>query len=154
MGCVLLLSTSLPSRAAELRVVIEGVASSTGTIIAGLYDSQENYVRAVGESSRVMVNDSNRLIGITLRARGRSQPIVFSDLQPGNYSVIVFHDENDDGKLGKNALGLPIEAYAVSNNARGLMAAPDFEDAAVRVDDRNEVIRITLVYLRALSDRP
>jgi uncharacterized protein (DUF2141 family) len=66
----------------------------------------------------------------------------------------VFHDENDDGKLGKNALGLPIEAYAVSNNARGLMAAPDFEDAAVRVDDRNEVIRITLVYLRALSDRP
>ena len=152
-GWVLLAST-LPCSGAELRVIVEGIASHAGTVIAGLYDSQQNYGFAIAESSRVLVSDPKRLVGVSLRPVSQSHSIVFSDLPPGIYAVIVFHDENDDGKLGKNALGLPVEAYAISNNARGLLSAPDFKDTAVQVGERDEVIRITLIYPRAHSERP
>jgi uncharacterized protein (DUF2141 family) len=143
-----------PASAGELRVIIEGIESSAGTIVAGLYDNAENYDSAVGESSKVLVNDSTRLVGVSLRPSRKTQSIVFPDLRPGLYAVVVFHDENDDSKLDKNALGLPTEGYAMSNNARGLMSAPAFKDAAVRIGDRDEVIRINLVYPRKLSERP
>jgi uncharacterized protein (DUF2141 family) len=143
-----------PAYAGELRVIIEGIESPAGTIVAGLYDNAESYDSAVGESSKVLVNDSTRLVGVSLRPSGRTQRIAFPDLRPGLYAVVIFHDENDDSKLDKNALGLPTEGYAMSNNARGLMSAPAFRDTAVRIGDRDEVIRIKLVYPRRLSERP
>jgi hypothetical protein len=35
------------AQAADLKVVIDGVASSSGTIMVGLYDSAANYERAI-----------------------------------------------------------------------------------------------------------
>jgi uncharacterized protein (DUF2141 family) len=54
----------------------------------------------------------------------------FKEVTPGTYAVIVFHDENQDGKLDKNFLGVPQEGYAASNSVRHLMSAPEFEEAS------------------------
>jgi uncharacterized protein (DUF2141 family) len=140
--------------ASELRVLIEGIGSARGTIVAGLYDSAGKYNQAVSESSKAAVNDPKRLVGVSLRPTGESHTLVFPDLEPGTYAVIVFHDENDNGKLDKNAVGLPIEAYAISNNARGIFSAPNFQDAAVTIDGHDKTIRVTLQYPRYLSERP
>lgn len=70
------------------------------------------------------------------------------------YAIVVFHDENDGSKLDENALGLPTEAYGISNNARGLLSPPAFKEAAVHIGDRDEAIRVTLVYPRSQSVRP
>jgi hypothetical protein len=48
----------------------------------------------------------------------------FKDVTPSTYAVIVFHDENQNGKLDKNFIGVPQEGYAASNNVRHLMSAP------------------------------
>jgi uncharacterized protein (DUF2141 family) len=142
------------SAASELRLVIEGIESSHGTIVAGLYDSARKYDQAVSDSSRVLVNDPKRIVGISLRPTGEVHTLVFPDLTPGEYAVIVFHDENDNGKFDKNALGIPLEGYAISNNARGVLSAPTFQEASVHVDDQAKTIRIALQYPRRLSERP
>jgi uncharacterized protein (DUF2141 family) len=142
------------AQAADLKVVIDGVANSSGTIVVGLYDNAANYASAVEESSKVLVNDSRRLVGVSLRAVAGRQSVVFTDLKPGTYAVIVFHDENDDGKLDKNALGLPTEAYVISNNVRGLLAPPEFKDAAVALGESDRVIEMRLIYPRGLGERP
>jgi uncharacterized protein (DUF2141 family) len=141
-----------PAWAGDLRVVVEGIASSAGTIVAGLYDNQDSFERAVAKSSTVQVNDSRRLVGISLRPSAETQTIVFADLRPGRYSVVVFHDENDNAKLDKDVLGLPIEAYAISNNARGFLRPPAFKDAVVSIGEREEVIRVKLVYSRPQAE--
>jgi len=74
--------------------------------------------------------------------------VVFTELKPGAYAVITFHDENDDRKLDKNALGLPTEGYGFSNDAEGFLAAPSFKDAAVMLGGHDRAIAITLRYLR------
>jgi uncharacterized protein (DUF2141 family) len=145
VSTLLLSASAAPARGADLRVVVDEITSSAGTIIAGLYDTEESYRQAVRRSAKVLVNDPIRLAGVTLRPTGRVQTIVFADLPPGLYAVVVFHDENDDSQFNKGLLGMPMEPYGISNNPRTFAAPPDFAAAAVRLGDRDEVIRITLI---------
>jgi uncharacterized protein (DUF2141 family) len=85
-----------------------------------------------------LLNDSGRRVGVALRALAGQQSVVFTNLTPGAYAVIIFHDENDNGKLDKNPLGMPTEAYAISNNARSFLSAPHFKDAAVVLGQPNQ----------------
>jgi uncharacterized protein (DUF2141 family) len=47
--------------------------------------------------------------------------VVLTNLDPGQYAIILFHDENGNGKLDRNALGVPTEPYGFSNNVRGFL---------------------------------
>jgi uncharacterized protein (DUF2141 family) len=89
--------------------------------------------------------DKDRMFGATMRARIGDQRIGI-DLPPGRYAIIVFHDENDDGRLNKSMLGIPNEGYGFSNNATGFLSAPSFESAAVEVGSEDRSIVISLNY--------
>jgi len=54
---------------------------------------------------------------------------VFRGISPGTYGLSAFHDENNNGKLDTNFLGMPVEDYCASNNARGTFGPPSFGDA-------------------------
>lgn len=145
-ACALLLSSfAAPAQGADLRVVVEDIGSPDGTIVAGLYETPESFGKAVRKSSKVLVNDAMRRAGVSLRPTGRTQTIVFADLPPGLYAVVVFQDENDDSQLNKDMFGRPLEPYGISNNPRVFLSPPDFAAAAVRLGDRDEVIRIMLI---------
>lgn len=42
--------------------------------------------------------------------------VTFKNLKKGEYSVVCFHDMNDNGIMDVNNKGIPSEAYGVSNN--------------------------------------
>jgi uncharacterized protein (DUF2141 family) len=131
--------------ASDLRVTIEGIESSSGTLMIGLYDSEDHFLTALSHAGKVgLLNDRSRLVGISMRAIAGTQSVVFTGLAPGAYAVIVFHDVNDTGKLTENWLGKPTECYGFSNNAEGFMAAPSFKNASVPVGSDNLSIVITL----------
>ena len=65
----------------------------------------------------------------TARATGATALCVFNKVHPGTYALSAFHDQNSNGKLDTNFLGMPIEDYCASNNARGVLGPPSFEDA-------------------------
>jgi uncharacterized protein (DUF2141 family) len=135
------------AEASELRVVIHGVASSSGSLMVGLYDSEDHFRSAIANAANVgLLNDRSRLVGIAMRAVAGTQSVVFTNLKPGRYAVIVFHDENDNGKLDENAWGVPTEGYGFSNNAEGFLAAPSFKDASVLLDSPDRAVTITLKY--------
>ncbi len=54
---------------------------------------------------------------------------VFRGISPGVYALSAFHDENSNGKLDTNFLGMPVEDYCASRNARGTFGPPSFDDA-------------------------
>ena len=51
-------------------------------------------------------------------------------LASGNYAIAILHDENDDGKMNTNFLGLPKEGYGFSNNVMGTFGPPTFSKAS------------------------
>lgn len=149
---VLLMAT--PAQAGNLNVTVIGIRSEHGAVMMGVYDSAERFVKAVNNAAHVgRLSDKDRLIGVTLRARRIDQGVGFLKLPPGRYAIIVYHDENDNGRLDKNVLGIPTEGYGFSNNARGFFSAPSFDAAAVTVGKGNTNTSIALTYQTSQSPR-
>lgn len=55
------------------------------------------------------------------------------DLPAGRYAVASFQDRNGNQRLDKTMIGQPTEPYGFSNDARGVMAPPAFDQAAFDV---------------------
>jgi uncharacterized protein (DUF2141 family) len=53
----------------------------------------------------------------------------YSGLMPGRYAIRAFHDVDGDGALDTNPFGIPIEPFGFSNNAKGAMGPPKWDDA-------------------------
>jgi uncharacterized protein (DUF2141 family) len=59
---------------------------------------------------------------------------VFNGVAKGVYGISAFHDQNNNGKLDTNLLGLPTEDYCASRDARNTFGPPSFEDAKFSYD--------------------
>lgn len=63
------------------------------------------------------------------KIKGNTAVCVFTDVKPGVYGVSAYHDENKNGKLDTNLVGMPVEDYCASRDARETFSAPSFEKA-------------------------
>jgi uncharacterized protein (DUF2141 family) len=70
----------------------------------------------------------------------------FMDIPPGTYAMVVIHDENMNGKLDTNALGIPREGYGFSNDAKKWLGTPAFSAASFLYDGQNVDLTMTLNY--------
>jgi uncharacterized protein (DUF2141 family) len=65
----------------------------------------------------------------TATISGGSALCVFERVPPGTLGISAFHDENSNGKLDTNFVGMPTEDYCASREARGTFGPPSFDDA-------------------------
>ncbi len=138
---------AMPATAAELRLTVNGIHSDNGEILIALFDNPAGFQSAISNAAiRGLMPDSGRLIGTSLRARRGSQSTVFTQLPPGRYAVIIVHDENDNGRLDKDFMGVPTEGYGFGNDAQGFLSAPSFDAAAITVGTGNTSASINLLY--------
>jgi uncharacterized protein (DUF2141 family) len=63
-------------------------------------------------------------------ARKGAVAVTVRGVPPGHYAVQVFHDEDGDGKLGANFIGIPREGIGFSNDAMPRLMRPRFDRAA------------------------
>jgi uncharacterized protein (DUF2141 family) len=75
-----------------------------------------------------------------------SAQTVFENLPHGVYSVFVFQDENMNGQMDFNEMGIPVEGYGASNNPEKRMGPPDPEEAKFTVNQPKAAIEIKLIY--------
>ena len=107
----------------ELKIIVKGTRSSTGVINVGLYNTEANF------SDREKIYQGQKIA-----ATGADNLVIFSNLPAGEYAVAVYHDENTNGQLDKNFLGIPREAYGFSNDAHGIFGPPSFKDAKLVIE--------------------
>ena len=119
-------------------VQVVGARSARGQLGVALFRSAEGFPENASHAIR------QQLLAVNPDALGAQ--IVFRDLPPGTYAVAVRHDENMNGELDKNFLGMPTEGYGTSNNIRGVMQAPTFDQAKFEVKPGSQTIEIKLVY--------
>lgn len=130
---IVLLLAVQSANAADLHVKIDGIAQPSGTISTLLVNSQAAWD---GKAASV----SGRQTPIT--ATG-SIELEFEGLIPGDYAIRLMHDENGNGKLDQNLIGMPTEGYGYSNNPR-VMRAATFEEARFSVPEAGTSIQIVL----------
>ena len=91
--------------------------------------------------------DGEGLRTVRVAIDGARGACVFSQLVPGTYAVAVVHDENSNGRLDKNLLGVPTEGYGVSNNRTYALSSPKWEESRFTVTTGKPVdLRVSLRY--------
>lgn len=69
--------------------------------------------------------------------------VTLGALEPGDYAFVAYFDENEDGKLNRNAFGKPKEPFIFSNDVKPKLRKPTFEETKVAVAP-GEVVVLTL----------
>ncbi|MFN8829846.1 MAG: DUF2141 domain-containing protein [Labrys sp. (in: a-proteobacteria)] len=121
--------------AVTLRVEVASFRNAKGTLNCRLFNDAASFPD--GEGVR------------TVRARidGTQAACVFVGLAPGAYAVAVVHDEDGNGRLDRNFVGIPSEGYGVSNNRTYAMASPKWDESRFTLAAREAlVLRISLRY--------
>ena len=120
-----------------MHVRILNIRNSTGTVACALFESPDGFpLEFLRYATHIMV----------LKIRGTQARCDFLDIPPGTYALAVSHDENMNGKLDTNWLGIPREGYGFSNDARALLGAPAFSAASFQYDGQNPEFTISLHY--------
>ena len=104
----------------NLTINVSGLKNNTGTLTAELYSSKEKFLKTFYKKGSTAI-------------KSNTASFTFSDIPKGEYTVMVYHDENNNGKLDKNFIGMPKEPVACSNNAKGFMGPPKYDDAKFTV---------------------
>lgn len=120
-----------------IHVKILDIRNSAGAVACALFES------SLGFPTEYLHAATNIMI---IKVRDQQARCDFEDIPPGTYALAVVHDENMNGKLDVNWLGIPIEGYGFSNDAKALLGAPSFSAASFPYNGRNLDLTIGLNY--------
>ena len=117
----------------SLEIHVNNIKSKKGSIQFGLFATEADFLNKPIEKK-------------VIKSTGKDVTVVFENLQPGDYALSVVHDENENGELDSNALGIPKEGFAFGNNALGSFGPPSFEKAKITIADQDVKQEIKLKY--------
>jgi uncharacterized protein (DUF2141 family) len=103
--------------AATLRVEVVDIRAQRGQLIFGVFRSADGYP-----------TDSRKSVNWQIRPVDAKTVIFECQLPPGRYGASVLHDQNSNGKMDKNLMGVPLEGYGETNNPKPRFRAATFEE--------------------------
>lgn len=116
-----------------LTVKLENLSSEKGLIQYLLFPSENGFP----DKEELSLKKGSILIIET------SGELVFKNLPAGTYAISLFHDENSNGKLDLNFVGIPKEDFGFSNNPKIYFGPPSFQKSSF-VLDSDKTISIIL----------
>ncbi|MHC0441269.1 MULTISPECIES: DUF2141 domain-containing protein [Flavobacterium] len=123
---ILFICSLMSAQNVKLTVAVSGLKNDTGVVKVGLYNSDGTFLKTTYKSLASEIKNNQAVV-------------TFENLPAGEYAISTYHDENINGKLDRNAMGIPSEEYAASNNAKGFMGPPAYADAKFNVSKDSKV---------------
>jgi uncharacterized protein (DUF2141 family) len=121
---------------------------ATGTIdltLKGFANDRGFAIVAVFDRAEAFPSDGKRAVRrFKVRVKERRTRVYIGDLPYGTYAISVLHDENANGKLDTNFLGIPLERLGASNDAPFQFGPPSWQDARFALDRKKVLTSITL----------
>lgn len=105
----------LPVSAQTVQFNIEGIQHDKGKLYIQLFKGENNFKK--GEAHNVAI----------VNAKKGQLTVTFNDVEPGDYAIRYFHDENNNRDFDNNMFGMPIEGYGFSNNAPVNFGPPSYQ---------------------------
>jgi uncharacterized protein (DUF2141 family) len=91
--------------------------------------------------------DGEGILTVRTPIAGANTTCTFPNVEPGTYAVAVVHDENSNGRLDKNFVGVPSEGYGVSNNKTYALSAPKWEESVFTITaSERKTLQVKLRY--------
>ncbi len=122
-----------------IHVEISGPRNDTGQMLCALYSS--------AQADAFPKKADKAIARLTAKIADGQAVCEFTGIAPGTYAVSVVHDENSNGKLDANFIGMPREGVGASNDAKGHMGPPKFSAAAFQYAGGRLDLKIHVNYL-------
>ena len=113
----------------SIEAKVTNVLKEGGEVIFVLYDSEVNFMGQKPIASKSVAPNA-----------GTAQ-VVFENITPGTYAMVVLHDLNGNGQMDFESNGMPKEDYGASNNVMR-MGPPNFNDAKFTISDKSVTLEI------------
>jgi len=120
-----------------IHVEISGLRNDKGQVLCALFSSADAFPKKADKA----------VARLTVKIAERQATCDFSGVAAGTYAVSVVHDENSNGKLDTNFIGVPREGVGASNDAKGHMGPPKFGAASFRYQSGRLELKIHVNYL-------
>lgn len=130
MSLTFALLCCLPAAAATIDVHVANTAGGKGNVNVAVCD-RERFLKQCAYTGSVPARDG---------ATG----VKIEGVPAGTWAVLAYQDENANGQLDRNLIGIPSENYGFSRDARGRFGPPSFDDAAITVRDEPTTATVRL----------
>ncbi len=120
-----------PRGITTVRVEVTNLATSAGVVQCVLFASADGFPSDLSRASAV----------VRVRPAAEDRAVCeFRDVLPGTYAVSMSHDENSNGHLDTNFLGIPTERWGISTDPEPFMRAPTFDESRFSVGNDPVVV--------------
>ena len=124
---MLFISSTITAQNQKITASVINVTSNSGKVSFALYN-KATFRKIPIQSKNAKVVDGKSIV-------------VFENLKSGEYSVICYHDKNDNNKMDFKSNGMPLEDYGASNNVMAF-APPTYEGSKFLVTDKDVSLEI------------
>lgn len=119
LNFALLFSLPTIAGAATIAVHVTDTVGGKGNVNVAVCD-RERFLKQCAYTGSVPARDGETVVTI-------------EGVPPGTWAVLAYQDENANGALDRNLIGIPSENYGFSRDARGRFGPPSFDDAAMPI---------------------
>lgn len=116
-------------QAQEVQVQVKGIRSAKGNAIIQVFKDQQSYSEE--QPYKVFSFDKKALTQGNLSLK--------LSLEPGIYGITLIDDENANGKIDKNLIGMPKEGFGFSNFFMEKLKKPTFDDFKFELKSNPEI---------------
>lgn len=118
ISALFIFNANLFAQDCKINMRINGIKKVKGNLIVAVFDSEKDYLKKPLKHFTLPVKS---LKDITT---------CINDLPDGRYSISIIQDYDLSGDLSTSMFGPPNEPYGFSNNVKGFLGPPEFEDTS------------------------
>ena len=122
----------------EIRITVEGLRSQKGKLMVAMFHTEENFNKNTNPAAAVM----------KMIFSNSEEAVFIGAFTPGEFAVVVFHDEDGNGQLKMNPAGIPLEGFGFSNNPTLERGKPGWKATKFNVTESMHKESIKLLYIQ------
>ena len=120
---------------ANLTLVINELRNQKGEVCVALFESKAGFPQ---DDEQAICNQCFKISELPMT--------VGFEVPYGSYAASLLHDENKDGELNTNIVGIPKEGIGFSNDPRIIKGTPSFEKTCFEFNEDNQSVEIAVKY--------
>ena len=105
------------SQTYSIALTVTDISKIEGEILIAVYNNEETFL-----------DIENAFKVYSKKVKKNTMVLNPNNYPKGNYSIALFHDEDINGKMERNFLGIPSEDYGFSNISSTVFSRPSYEE--------------------------
>lgn len=128
-----------------LPLCVSAASAATLTVHVSNIDPKGGELHVALYTEKLWPDDNAKpVVDMIVPAVAPMTTVVMKEVAPGVYGIKSFQDVNKNGEFDQTAIGLPLERYGFSRDAKPLLSAPGFNRTKFTVNDGDNEIKFHL----------